>query len=100
MSPKLVAGPDPEVMNLAVPGFDALGRQRIFFWPQNHIPDKFWAFVGTHTQPIDDEDVRRLQSMLRERQDDKLAKYLKGTTSKKTRAAKNSARSNEHLHSR
>jgi hypothetical protein len=87
-------------MNLAVPGFDALGRQRIFFWPQNHIPDKFWSFVGTHTEAIDDDDVRRLQTMLRERQDDKLGKYLKTTTSKKTRAMRNSARSNENLQSR
>ena len=94
--PQPVPGPDPEVMNLAVSGaaystqsplmnripsgYDARGRQRIFFCPMNHIPDKFWQYVCQHAPILSTSDAHELEKMAKEHSVEKMHKFLKGYT--------------------
>ena len=94
--PQPVPGPDPEVMNLAVSGegyftvislmrhfssgYDARGRQRVFFCPMNNIPDKFWQYVSQHAPALSPSDTQELEKMAKEHSVEKMHKFLKGYT--------------------
>uniref|UniRef100_A0A914VEE1 Uncharacterized protein n=1 Tax=Plectus sambesii TaxID=2011161 RepID=A0A914VEE1_9BILA len=65
------------IQNVAVPSTDRLGRRRVFFWPQNHMPDKFWQFVSEYCQSIDDEDISVVQQLIKECSEDRLSKLMR-----------------------
>lgn len=44
-----------------VPITDRRGRKRVYFWPQNHMPDKFWQFVATYADAPGDEDIKTVK---------------------------------------
>lgn len=59
-----------------VPMTDRRGRKRIYFWPQNHMPDKFWAFVETYTAAITEENIKFLKDLIRDNTAEKNRKYF------------------------
>ncbi len=65
------------IENIAVPSTDKIGRRRVFFWPQNRMPEKFWEFVDEFVPALGADDLAQLSQMLKEMSEDRLGKYLR-----------------------
>ncbi len=60
-----------------IPVMDSKGRRRMYFWPQNHMPDKFWQFVSEHCDEIEKEDISTLKELLHENSGDRNSKFFR-----------------------
>ena len=64
------------LLAILVTGYDKAGRKRIYFWPQNHMPDKFWASTAEYAPDVTIDDIRFLQQRIRNCSHDRLLPYL------------------------
>ena len=48
----------------------------MYFWPQNHMPDKFWGFVEAYSRPPTEADLKTLKDLIRDNTEERNRKFF------------------------